>query len=101
MGVDELKLGKMYWRVLRPKNSKPYVVRILILSRPKLHEKVNSLFVDALIFLDSEHVKSGTYISKMFLEDCNIPENNYSQNRVFASYSEACAYAVKQVKPKR
>ena len=92
MGVTELERGKVYWKVIKPASKtgkKATINKIIVLSNTKLSDKTCMLMIDIIIFSN----QCTPHVSALFLGDYNIPENIYNQNRIFASQTEAEAYA--------
>lgn len=97
MGVTELERGKMYWKVIKSlgkPNKKSNITKIIVLSNTKFSDKTDMPIVDTIVFPKrNKYSYTFPYVSTLFLGDYNIPENVYNQNRIFASQTEAEAYA--------
>ena len=88
--VKEIQNHRDYYLATIPRDGEPFIRMIRTLSYPTngWGFTKNSLFIKVLVF----SAVAAPYITLKSLNDMNIPENSYNDNRLFYTYKDADNY---------
>ena len=96
--VTRVNINQDYYKVtyLEHKNRKSWISPIRVISHPYRSTITDSWFVNILLFPSDNHAGK-PIVTRMSLDDCNIPENKYNHHRLFNSRSDAEKYINSEV----
>ena len=88
--VKEIQNHRDYYLATIPRNGEAFIRKIRTVSFPYkgFGFSSDSLFIKVLIFSEA----TTPYLAYKSLNDMNIPENSYNDNRLFYTYKDADSY---------
>ena len=88
--VKVIQNHRYYYLATIPRNGEPFIRKIRTVSYPTdgFGFSKYSLFIKVLVFSEV----AAPYITLKSLNDMNIPENSYNENRLFYTYKDADNY---------